>query len=114
MVHCHWELDLRSSIQLAQAVESIKPLWLEDPLPVDYTDSWKRLAASSTVPICTGENLTRREGFAQEHLQPRKPVLAGRLPQQQGCWSWPDDRGRSGYNLIVESIFLRTVLSIDI
>ena len=63
MVHCHWELDLRSSIQLAQAVESIKPLWLEDPLPVDYTDSWKRLAASSTVPICTGENLTRREGF---------------------------------------------------
>ena len=63
MVHCHWELDLRSSIQLAQAVESIKPLWLEDPLPVDYTDSWKRLAAASNVPICTGENLVRRQGF---------------------------------------------------
>src|SRR5207244_8129370 len=29
----------------------------------DYTDAWKRLAASSNVPICTGENLTRREGF---------------------------------------------------
>src|SRR5437016_4491221 len=51
MVHCHWELDLRSSIQLAQAVESIKPVWLEDPLPVDYSESWKRLAASSSVPI---------------------------------------------------------------
>jgi L-alanine-DL-glutamate epimerase-like enolase superfamily enzyme len=63
MVHCHWEFDLRSSIQLAQAVESIKPLWLEDPLPVDYSESWKRLAASSNVPICTGENLTRRQGF---------------------------------------------------
>ncbi len=63
MVHCHWEYDLRSAIQLAQAVEPIKPLWLEDPLGVDYTDSWKRLAASSTVPICTGENLTRRQGF---------------------------------------------------
>jgi L-alanine-DL-glutamate epimerase-like enolase superfamily enzyme len=63
MVHCHWELDLRSSIQLTQAVESIKPLWLEDPLPVDYTDSWKRLAAASNVPVCTGENLVRRQGF---------------------------------------------------
>jgi L-alanine-DL-glutamate epimerase-like enolase superfamily enzyme len=63
MVHCHWEYDLRTAIQIAQAVEPIKPLWLEDPLPVDYTDSWKRLAASSTVPICTGENLTRRQGF---------------------------------------------------
>jgi len=63
MVHNHWKYDLRTSIQLAQAVESIKPLWLEDPLPVDYSDSWKRLAASSKVPICTGENLTRRQGF---------------------------------------------------
>jgi L-alanine-DL-glutamate epimerase-like enolase superfamily enzyme len=63
MVHNHWEYDLRTSIQLAQAVEAIKPLWLEDPLPVDYSDSWKRLAASSKVPICTGENLVRRQGF---------------------------------------------------
>jgi L-alanine-DL-glutamate epimerase-like enolase superfamily enzyme len=63
MVHCHWEYDLRTSIQLAEAVEPIKPLWLEDPLPVDYSDSWKRLSESSRVPICTGENLERREGF---------------------------------------------------
>ena len=63
MVHCHWEYDLRTSIQIADAVESIKPLWLEDPLPVDYTDSWKRLCAGSKVPICMGENLARREGF---------------------------------------------------
>jgi L-alanine-DL-glutamate epimerase-like enolase superfamily enzyme len=63
MVHNHWDYDLRTSIQLAQAVEAIKPLWLEDPLPVDYSDSWKRLAASSKVPICTGENLVRRQGF---------------------------------------------------
>ena len=63
MVHCHWEYDLRTSIQIADAVESIKPLYLEDPLPVDYTDSWKRLCESTKVPICMGENLARREGF---------------------------------------------------
>jgi L-alanine-DL-glutamate epimerase-like enolase superfamily enzyme len=63
MAHCHWEYDLRTSIQIADAVESSRPLWLEDPLPVDYSDSWRRLCASSRVPILTGENLTRREGF---------------------------------------------------
>jgi L-alanine-DL-glutamate epimerase-like enolase superfamily enzyme len=63
MVHCHWEYDLRTSIQIAEAVAPMKPLWLEDPLPVDYSESWKRLAASSRVPICTGENLERRQGF---------------------------------------------------
>ena len=63
MVHCHWEYDLRTSIQIAEAVESIKPMWLEDPLPVDYSDSWRRLCASSRVPICAGENLARRQGF---------------------------------------------------
>ena len=38
-------------------------MWLEDPLPADYTDSWKRLCESTKVPICMGENLARREGF---------------------------------------------------
>jgi L-alanine-DL-glutamate epimerase-like enolase superfamily enzyme len=63
MVHCHWEYDLRTSIQLAEAVESIRPLWLEDPLPPEYAESWRRLVASAKVPICTGENLSRRQGF---------------------------------------------------
>ncbi len=63
MVHCHWEYDLRTSIQIADAVEAMKPFWLEDTLHVEYTDSWKRLCESTKVPICTGENLTRRQGF---------------------------------------------------
>ena len=29
IVHCHWEYDLRTSIQLAEAVAPVKPLWLE-------------------------------------------------------------------------------------
>lgn len=63
MVHCHWEYDLRTSVQLAEAVESIKPLWLEDPMPPDYSLAWSRLASVSKVPILTGENLARRQGF---------------------------------------------------
>ena len=62
MVHCHWEYDLRSSILLAEAVQGIKPLWLEDPMPVDYSEAWTKLCDSVHVPILTGENLTRRQG----------------------------------------------------
>ncbi len=60
MVHCHWEYDLRTSIELAEAVEGIKPLWLEDPLPVAYSESWRQLSEAARVPICTGENWMRR------------------------------------------------------
>ena len=63
MAHCHWQYDLRTAIQIADAVEPSKPVWLEDPLPVDYSESWQRLCAASKVPICMGENLARREGF---------------------------------------------------
>ena len=63
MVHCHWEYDLRTAIQIGQAVEDIKPVWLEDPLLVVYSESWRRLCASTNVPICTGENLMRRQEF---------------------------------------------------
>ena len=60
LIGCHWEFDLRSAIDLAAALESVKPRFLEDPLPVAYSESWKRLAEMSPVPICTGENWMRR------------------------------------------------------
>jgi L-alanine-DL-glutamate epimerase-like enolase superfamily enzyme len=63
MVHCHWEYDVRTALQIAEAIAPMKPMWLEDPLIVDYSESWKRLTAASPVPICQGENLARRQGF---------------------------------------------------
>ncbi|MBM3795735.1 MAG: mandelate racemase/muconate lactonizing enzyme family protein [Acidobacteria bacterium] len=63
MVHYHWEHDVRTAMQICEAVTPIKPLWLEDPLGVDYSPAWSRLCQSSKIPICTGENLFRRHGF---------------------------------------------------
>jgi L-alanine-DL-glutamate epimerase-like enolase superfamily enzyme len=48
---------------------------LEDPLPSDYSDSWKRLVAASKVPICTGENLARRQGVKDFILNQACDVL---------------------------------------
>jgi L-alanine-DL-glutamate epimerase-like enolase superfamily enzyme len=54
-------------------------------MPVDYSESWRRLAASSKVPICTGENLGRRQGF--------KDFIIG-----QGCdILHPDLRNTGGF-----------------
>ena len=50
-------------MQIAEAVETSKPLWFEDPLQVEYSEVWTRLCQSVHVPVCTGENLTRRQGF---------------------------------------------------
>jgi L-alanine-DL-glutamate epimerase-like enolase superfamily enzyme len=63
MVHCHWEYDVGSALDLAHAVAPMKPLWLEDPLQVPYTDSWKRLTEESPVRILMGENLERVDQF---------------------------------------------------
>ncbi len=57
IVHCHNEWDVPTAIGLAKAVESSKPLWLEDALPVWYSDSWKALKQASPVRIITGEKL---------------------------------------------------------
>jgi len=75
MVHGQWGWDVRTSVDLSVALEDSKPVWLEDPLPVEYTDSWKRLTEESRVPICTGENLARREGFLDFILHQGADIL---------------------------------------
>jgi L-alanine-DL-glutamate epimerase-like enolase superfamily enzyme len=61
--HCHWEYDLRTALQLAEAIEPVRPMWLEDPMPPDFSESWVKLRSASKVPIGMGENLARRHGF---------------------------------------------------
>ena len=62
-VHCHWNYAWPDALALARAVDPIKPIWLEDPMTVDFSDSWVKLTAASPVPILMGENLYRRDGF---------------------------------------------------
>jgi L-alanine-DL-glutamate epimerase-like enolase superfamily enzyme len=63
IVHCHNEWDLPSAQGLAQAVAASKPLWIEDPLPVEYSDAWRTLKEQSPVRILTGEKLELTQEF---------------------------------------------------
>jgi galactonate dehydratase len=62
-VHCHGELDLPSAIKIGRAVEGIKPLFFEDPLSPEFSESWAALRRSTSVPIITGESLSMIEEF---------------------------------------------------
>ena len=61
IVHCHNELDVPSAIQVAQAVEPIKPLFYEDPIAPGFSESWMALRRATNLPIMTGENLALAE-----------------------------------------------------
>lgn len=62
-VHCHWEFDFDSALRLARAMEPIRPIWMEDPLPIAFNEQWVKLTEQSPVPILCGENLYGRTDF---------------------------------------------------
>ena len=65
IIHCHNEWDLPSALGIAEAVAPVKPLWIEDALPVIYSDTWKALRQSSPVRVMTGEKLEHPAEFLQ-------------------------------------------------
>ena len=93
IVHCHNEFDLPSMLQFARDLESIKPLWLEDPLPALYHESWLSLKQVSRIPLNTGEKLEGPWEFfpfmyhhAIDMMQPDLVFAGG----YSGCWRIAD------------------------
>jgi L-alanine-DL-glutamate epimerase-like enolase superfamily enzyme len=65
IVHCHNEWDLASALGIAEAIAPAKPLWIEDALPVMYSDTWKAFRQSSPIRVMTGEKLEHPAEFLQ-------------------------------------------------
>jgi len=65
IIHCHNEWDLPTALGIAEAVAPIKPLWIEDALPVLYSETWKAFKQSSAVRVMTGEKLEHPAEFLQ-------------------------------------------------
>ncbi|MFT5090201.1 MAG: L-alanine-DL-glutamate epimerase-like enolase superfamily enzyme [Planctomycetota bacterium] len=83
IVHCHNEWDLPTAINACQVLASCEPMWIEDPLPVPYDDTWKALREASPIRVITGEKLELPRQFysflANEALDAIHPdiVFAG-------------------------------------
>ena len=57
-------LGLESCIRLGRALDRFSLAWYEDMLPWHLTDQYRRLSEAVATPICTGEDIYLKEGFA--------------------------------------------------
>lgn len=56
-------IPVEDCIKIAKRLEKHSPAWLEDMVPWQLTDQYRRLAAATTAPICTGEDIYLKENF---------------------------------------------------
>ena len=54
---------VEDGIRFARRMEPYNLAWIEDMVPWMYTDQYVRLRQSTTIPICTGEDIWLKEGF---------------------------------------------------
>lgn len=66
-LHCHGEFDTPSSIAMANTVQPLNVIFIEDPLSVLFSEGWAALKRGTSVPVMTGEKL--------ESLRQFKPFL---------------------------------------
>ena len=71
IVHCHNEFDLPSMLQFARDLENIKPLWLEDPLPILHMESWQSLKKGLPHPNQHRREAGRAVGVLRVHVSRR-------------------------------------------
>jgi L-alanine-DL-glutamate epimerase-like enolase superfamily enzyme len=58
-------IGLNSCIKLGKALERYNLAWLEDLIPWQYTDLWKKITDEVDTPTLTGEDIYLKEGFLE-------------------------------------------------
>src|SRR5579871_4580693 len=58
-------IGVNSCIRLGKALEPYNLAWLEDLIPWQHTDLWKRITEAIHLPTCTGEDIYLKEGFIE-------------------------------------------------
>ncbi len=64
-IDCHGQFDLPSAITLAKAIEPLRLMWLEEPVPAENVDALAQVRASTSTVICSGENQYTRFEFLE-------------------------------------------------
>jgi galactonate dehydratase len=62
-VDMHGRYDAITGEQVAKLMEPLKLMWLEEPIPAENVEAYKRITESTTTPICAGENHYLAWGF---------------------------------------------------
>lgn len=56
-------IGVNSCIRLGRAFQKYNPAWMEDFIPWQYTDLWKKITDAIDVPTLTGEDIYLKEPF---------------------------------------------------
>ena len=64
-IDCHGQFDLPSAVTLARAVEGLRLLWLEEPVPAENADALAQVRGATSTTICAGENQYTRFEFLE-------------------------------------------------
>ncbi len=64
-IDCHSLYSVHSAIKLAECLEPFELMFLEDPVPNDNPEAMAKVRDATSIPICTGEFLFRRDGFRE-------------------------------------------------
>ena len=61
----HGQFTAAGALRLAQRLEPYDPLWFEEPCPPDMPEEMAKVAASTRIPVATGERLCSKFEFAR-------------------------------------------------
>jgi galactonate dehydratase len=59
----HGRYDAISGERVAKLMEPLNLMWLEEPIPAENVDAYKKITESTSTPICAGENIYLAYGF---------------------------------------------------
>jgi galactonate dehydratase len=62
-VDMHGRYDTVTGEQVAKLLEPLHLMWLEEPIPAENVEAYRRIAESTSTPICAGENHYLAAGF---------------------------------------------------
>jgi galactonate dehydratase len=65
LIEVHGRLNPATAIEMAKELEEFHPFWYEEPVPPDNLEALSKVAASTSIPIATGERLYTKFGFRE-------------------------------------------------
>ena len=80
----HWKFGVNDAIKLAQALEPLDLLWLEDPVPPHNIEAQRFVTHSTRTPTSTGENLYLHQGFRELIEKQAVRIITPDIPKMGG------------------------------
>lgn len=62
-VDMHGRYDTITGMQVAKRLEPLHLMWLEEPIPAENVEAYRRISEETSTPICAGENHFLAWGF---------------------------------------------------